>query len=230
MRLWFVYIDTWPAATRVSLLDDKGGKGERAWERGWRREGLGTRLPLQGLRTYDDIWPRFRARFPRPFCRLWSLDYTRASLEHCFWWLDSVLRETIGRFFVVEFHGSVRLLNSPFKCNVIYALRRLHLSKSEGTMYDSAVCIELCSSATKTDNGLCGRITNFPSCTARSVAIVPLDHDLWSNDKLSELCSSAAICATWSWILITTLTFALNTCTVLTKSEQMKRSNTTEVK
>ena len=81
----------------------------------------------------------------------------------------------------------------------------------------------------------CGRITNFPSCTARSLAIVPLDHDLWSNDKLSELCSSAAICATWSWNLITTrryramkLTFALNNCTVLTKSEQMKRSNTTE--
>ena len=83
-----------------------------------------------------------------------------------------MLRETIGRFFVVEFQGSVRLLNSPFKCNVIYTLRRLHLSKSKGTMYDSAVYIELCSSATKTENGL------------------------RSNDKLSELCSSAAIFAT----------------------------------
>ena len=84
-------------------------------------------------------------------------------------------RETIGRFFVVEFQGLVHLLNSPFKCNVIYTLRRLHLSKSEGIMYDSAVCIKLCSSATKTDNGL------------------------WSNNKLSELYSSiGGHCATQS--------------------------------
>ena len=50
-----------------------------------------------------------------------------------------MLRETIGRFFVVvvEFQGSVRLLNSPCKCNVIYTLCRMHLSKSEGT---TAVC------------------------------------------------------------------------------------------
>ena len=111
----------------------------------------------------------------RPFCHLWSLDYTRASLEHSFGWLDCVLRETIGCFFVVEFQGSVGLLNSPFKCNVIYTLRRLHLSKSEGTMYDSAVYIELCSSATKTDN------------------------DLWSNNKPSELYSLiGGHCATQS--------------------------------
>ena len=86
-----------------------------------------------------------------------------------------MLHETIGRFFVVEFQGSVRLLNSPFKCNVIYTLHRLHLSKSEGTMYDSAVYIELCSSTTKTDNGL------------------------WSNNKLSEFYSSiGGHCATRS--------------------------------
>ena len=52
-----------------------------------------------------------------------------------------MLREAIGHLFVVEFQGSVRLLNSPFKYNVIYTLRWLHLSKSEGTMYDSAVYI-----------------------------------------------------------------------------------------
>ena len=47
-------------------------------------------------------------------------------------------------FCVVEFQASVSLLNSPFKCNVILTLSRLHLSKTEGTVYDPAMRCTYC--------------------------------------------------------------------------------------
>ena len=58
----------------------------------------------------------------------------------------------------------------------------------------------------------CGRITNFPSCVARR----PLCDLIMTCDHNTTLSSYEL------------LRFALNTCTVLTKSEQMKRSNATE--
>ena len=79
-------------------------------------------------------------------------------------------------FVVVEFQGSVRSLNSPFKCNVIYTLCRLHLLKRE--LCTTPQFASSCVAPRRKLTIACGRITNFPSCTARSVAIVPLDHDL----------------------------------------------------
>ncbi len=66
-----------------------------------------------------ELYTCFASTFPK-VARLW-----------CFVKLLVVLCGGISRF--------GKFIGSPFKYNVIETLRRLHLSKSDGTVYDSAV-------------------------------------------------------------------------------------------
>jgi len=52
MEKFVSQVVTWPAASRVSLLNDKGGKGERAWDRGCDTLGYGLVCHFFVLTTF----------------------------------------------------------------------------------------------------------------------------------------------------------------------------------